>query len=347
MALPQFIRVAAGAAQTLLAAGALALTVGAAWAQTSVRLSLDGPIEGPTAFFLVPQERGYFSDAGVDVKIEEPAPNGLDSIARVASGGFELGFADINALIRYRDQHPAAPVKAVFMVYNRPPFAVVGRRSRGVTDPKSLEGKRLGAPPASASRDQWPIFAKLNDIDVAKVALEPIGTPVRAPMLAAGQLDATLGYAYRIYVDIEDRGVPADDVVLMRMADYGLELYGSAIVVNSMFAAARPAAVRAFLTAFLRGLKATIKDPSAAVDLVLQRDSLAEKAVELERLRSVIAYDILTPEVRANGFGAIDDTRFAAAVDQIALAFPFKTKPKPEDVFDSQFLPSAAARKPE
>ena len=99
--------------------------------------------------------------------IEEGA-GALDPITRVASGGYELGFADINALIRYRDQNPAAPVKAVFMLYNKPPFAIVGRKSRGITDPKSLEDKKLGAPPAGATYDQWPIFAKLNEIDVAR-----------------------------------------------------------------------------------------------------------------------------------------------------------------------------------
>ena len=58
-----------------------------------------------------------------------------------------MAFADINALIRYRDQNPSAPIKAVFMVYNKPPYAIVARKSRGITEPKQLEGKKLGAPP--------------------------------------------------------------------------------------------------------------------------------------------------------------------------------------------------------
>jgi NitT/TauT family transport system substrate-binding protein len=345
MALPGFLARIARRCRTLPAALVLALTAGGAGAQTSIKLSLDAPIEGPTAFFLVPLDKGYFSNAGLDVAIGDPAGNGLDSVARIAGGGFEVGFADVNALIRYRGQHPDAPVKAVFMVYNRPPFAVVGRKSRGVTDPKSLEGKRLGVPPASASRDQWPIFAKLNNIDLSKVTLEPVGTPVRAPMLAAGQLDATLGYAYRIYVDIKDRGVPADDLVLMQMADYGLKLYGSAIMVNSTFAAAQPGAVKAFLSAFVHGLRDAIADPAAAVDLALQHDDLAQRDVELARLRMAIDRNVLTPEVRTNGLGAIDAARMAAAIDQIGLTFAFKTKPKVDDVFDPAFLPAAEARK--
>jgi NitT/TauT family transport system substrate-binding protein len=327
----------------LVAAAAGSIT-GAAQAQNGIKLSLDERLEGPAALFLLPQDRGYYRGEGLDVTIEEGA-SALDPITRVASGGYELGFADINALIRYRDQNPVAPVKAVFMLFNEPPFAIVGRKSRGISDPKSIEDKKLGGSPAGATYDQWPIFAKLNDIDLAKVAVEKISVPVRAPMLAAGQLDAVLGYSYRVYIDLKDRGVPVDDVVLLPMANYGLKLYGGAIIVNSKFAADKPDAVAAFLRAFQRGLKDTIKNPSAAIDSLLKRDDLGKREVELERLRMAIKDNIVTPEVRANGLGAIDGTRLTEAINQIALTYAFRAKPKAGDIFDPAFLPAAADRK--
>ena len=74
-------------------------------------------------------------------------------------------------------------------------------------------------------------------------------------MLAAGQLDAVLGFSFRIYVDLKDRGVPVDDIVLLPMADYGLKLYGNAIIVNPKFAAEKPEAVKAFLQRIPEGLE--------------------------------------------------------------------------------------------
>jgi NitT/TauT family transport system substrate-binding protein len=330
----------AGAVAGLIAAGPL---TGAAQAETAIKFSLDERLEGPAALFLLPQDRGYYRAEGLDVTIEEGA-SALEPITRVATGGYELGFADINALIRYRDQNPAAPVKAVFMLYSKPPFAIVGRKSRGISDPRSLEDKKLGAPPTGATYEQWPIFAKLNDIDVGKVALEKIGAPVRAPMLAAGQLDAVLGYSFRVYVDLKDRGVPVDDVVMLPMANYGLKLYGGAIIANSKFAAEKPEAVEAFLRAFLKGLKETIRNPSAAVDSVVKREDLGKKDVELERLRMAIRDNIVTPEARANGLGTIDGARLTEAINQIALTYAFKAKPKASDIFDPAFLPPAAER---
>jgi NitT/TauT family transport system substrate-binding protein len=327
-----------------LVAALIALAV--AWpaaAQTSIKFSLDGRLEGLAATFFLPQDRGFFKSEGLDVSVDEAA-SALEPITRVASGAYEMALADINTLIRYRDQHPTSSLKAVFMLYNKPPFAIVARRSRGITEPKQLEGKKLGTPPVGVTFE-WPLFAKLNNVDAAKVTIETIGFPVRAPMLAAGQIDAALGYSFRLYVDLKDRGVPVDDIVLMPMADYGLKLYGNTIIINPKFAAEKPEAVRGFLRAFLQGLKEIVHRPAEAVDSIMRRDDTVKRDVELERLRMAIRDNIVTPEVRANGFGAVDFARLAESIDQIGLVYTFKAKPKAGDIFDASFLPPAADRK--
>jgi NitT/TauT family transport system substrate-binding protein len=335
------------AARSLMTLSAIALVLASASpinAQTGLRFSLDDRLEGPAAMFFLPQDKGYFQAERLDLTIDESA-GGLEPISRVASGAYDMAIADINALIRYRDQNPTAPVRAVYMVYNKPPFAVIGRKSRGITAPRDLEGKKLGVPAGGATFAQWPLFAKLNQIDVAKVTAEQIGIPVRGPMLAAGQLDAALGYSFRVFADLEDRGVPVNDIVMLPMADYGLKLYGSAIIVNSKFAADSPQAVKAFLRAFQKGLRETIRNPATAVDALIKRTDGAKKEVELQKLRMAIRDNIVTPEVRADGFGTIDPARLTAAIDQLALTYAFKAKPKAEDIFDSQFLPPVDDRR--
>jgi NitT/TauT family transport system substrate-binding protein len=328
----------------LIAAAFVLVSAASACAQTGVKFSLDGRLEGPEALILVPQDKGFFKDDGLEVSVDDAATP-LEPITRVATGGYDMALADINALIRYRDQHPSPPIKAVFVVFNKPPYAVVARKSRGITEPKQLEGKKLGAPPAGSTFAQWPLFAKLNGIDVSKVTIENIGIPVRAPMLAAGQIDAALGYSFRVYVDLKDRGVPVDDIVLMEMANYGLKLYGTAIIVNPKFAAEKPEAVKAFLHAFLRGLKETIRHPVEAVDSIAKRDDAAKREVELERLRMAIRDNVITPEVRANGLGGVETSRLDESINQIGLVYTFKAKPKADDIFDASFLPPAAERR--
>ncbi|HET9716919.1 MAG TPA: ABC transporter substrate-binding protein [Pseudolabrys sp.] len=318
---------------------------GVAAAETIVKLTLDYAFEGPSAPFLLPLDKGYYKAEGLNVSIS-PGTNSIEPIARVASGEYDFGFGDINSLIKLRDANRNTPVKAIFVLYNRPPFAVIGRRSRGVNSPKDLEGKTLGAPAADGAYAQWPIFVKVNGIDASKVKIENVGFAVREPMLAAGQVDAITGYSFTAYIDLKDKGVPVTDINVMLMADYGVELYGNAILVNSKFADENPEAVRGFLRAFLRGLHETVRHPAAGVEAVLRHNANASKSVELERLNMAIRENIITHETKANGYGAVNEDRFARALDQIALAYKFKSgKPKLEDIFDDSFLPDEAARR--
>jgi NitT/TauT family transport system substrate-binding protein len=317
----------------------------AAHAQTPVKFTLDWKFEGPAAPFLVAADKGYYKAEGLDVTIDT-AGGSLEPLNRIASGTYDMGFGDINSLIKFRDANPNVPIKAIFMVYNKPPFAIVGRKSRGTVNPKDLEGKKLGAPAPDGAYAQWKIFTQANGIDPSKVTIENVGFPVREPMLAAGQVDAITGFSFSSYINLKDRGVPADDITVMLMADHGVNLYGNAIIVNPKFAAEKPEVVKKFLNAFLKGLKETVKSPDTAVDSVVKRNDVAKKPVELERLQMALRDNIVTPEVKANGFGGVDMGRLDKSIDQIAITYDFKNpKPKGDAIFDSSFLPPAADRK--
>jgi NitT/TauT family transport system substrate-binding protein len=326
------------------AALAGATLAGPACAQTPLKFSLDSRFEGPSAPFLIGLDKGHYKAESLDVAVD-PAASSLEAITRVASGTYDMGVGDINALIKFRDQNPGMPVAAVFMVYNRPPFAIVTRKSRGVTKPKDLEGKRLGAPAADAAFAQWKIFVHANQIDATKVTIENVGFPVREPMLAAGQVDAITGFSFSSYIDLKNRGVQVDDIVVLLMADYGVDLYGDAVIVNPKFAAEKPDAVRGFLRAFQKSLKDTLREPAVAVDAVIKRSDADRKDVELERLRMALKDNIATPEVKATGYGGVDMDRLTRAIDQIALTYTFKAKPKAAEIFNASFLPAAADRK--
>ena len=340
MAILDLIRLTRSAALALLAA--LCLPAGAS-AETAIHFTLDRKIDGPAAPFFLAIDKGYFKAEGLDVTIDAAA-GALEPVNRLASGSYDMGVADLNVLIKFRDDNPATPIKALFIVFDKPAYAIIARKSRGIAAPRDLEGKKLGAPAADNAFAQWPIFTKLNGVDAAKVKIENVGLPVREPMLAAGEVDAITGCSFTSYVDLKAGGVPADDLVVLAMADYGVVLYGDAIMASPKFLVEKPEAVRAFLRAYLKALKDTVLDPARAIESVIPRNDAAKKDVELERLRLAIRDNILTPAVKANGFGGVDPGRLAAAIDQLALAYPFKAKDKAADAFDQSFLPGAAER---
>jgi len=327
---------AALAAATLSAVPALS-------AETPIKFSLDWKLEGPAAPFLLAKEKGYFADEGLSVTIDTGAGS-LEPINRVASGAYDMGFGDINSLIKFNDQNPGSALKAIYMVYNKPAFAIIGRKSLGVAAPKDLEGKTLGAPAPDGAYAQWPIFVKANDIDASKVTIENVGFPVREPMLAQGAVQAITGFSFSSFINLKTAGVPADDISVLLMADYGVELYGNAILVSPAFAEAHPDAVKGFLAAFNKALKEVIADPQAAVKYVTDANPVVTDETELERLQMALDQNIVTDEVKADGLGAVKMDRLATSIDQIALTFEFSEKPSAESVFDPAFLPPEEER---
>jgi len=163
-------------------------------------------------------------------------------------------------------------------------------------------------------------------------------------MLAAGEIDAITGFSFISYVDLKASGVPSDDLAVLPMADYGIVLYGDAVMVAPTFAAQTPDAVRAFLRAYVRALKETVREPARAIEALLRHNEKLSKDVELERLRMAIRDNIVTSAVKANGFGGVEPDRLAAAIEQLALTYRFKAKDKAAASFDGSYLPPAAER---
>ena len=118
---------------------AMALGATSAFAQQAIKFTLDWKFEGPAAPFVVAIDKGFYKAEGLDVTIDT-AGGSLEPLNRIASGTYDIGFGDINSLIKFRDANPNVPIKAIYMVYNKPPFSIVGRKSRGVVKPKDLEG---------------------------------------------------------------------------------------------------------------------------------------------------------------------------------------------------------------
>src|ERR1700682_2369727 len=282
----------------------------------AIQFSLDRPLEAGAAPFVVPSVRGLFTAEGLSVttNIADGSP---EAIARVASGASEFALVDINELIRYRDNAAAAPIKAVFVLFNKSPYAIVARKSRGIHALSDIEGKTLGVAESDLSFRLWPALARQNGLKVTSIKQNRISAAVREPILSAGQVDAVAGFSYLSAVNLRDRGVPADDLAVLRYADYGCEAYGFAVIVNPAFAAKRPEAVKGFLRAVIAGTQLTIKDPPRAADDVVSRMDGGSRELELARLRTVISDNILTGEVQRSGIGGIDPARLNPSIAPI------------------------------
>src|SRR4051794_32569895 len=306
----------------------------------AIQFSLDRPVDAVAAPFVMASVNGLFSAEGLAVTTNI-ASGSSDAIKRVAAGSSDFALVDINALMRFRDRDKQGvpPVKAVFVLFNKAPYAIIARKSRGITTLSDIEGKNLGVAEGDLSIRLWPAVAKLNGIKTANIKQSSISAAVREPMLSAGQIDAVTGFSYLSAINLRDRGIPADDLAVLKFADYGCDAYGFAVIVNPTLATAKPEAVRGFVRAVIGGMNLVTKDPVKATAEVVSRMDGGSREQELDRLRTILRDNILTGDVKRNGIGGIDPARFERSIEQVAEDFKFQKRPHAADIFDDQFLP--------
>jgi NitT/TauT family transport system substrate-binding protein len=322
---------------------AIASLFGVAQAQTTpLKFQLDWRFEGPSALFLTPAAKGYFKEAKLDVSID--AGNGSGgTVTRVASGAYDMGFADLAALMEFHANNPDAPSKpvAVMMVYNDTPASVMALKKSGIKTPADLSGKKLGAPVFDAGRRAFPIFAKANAVTgVQWTAMDP---PLRETMLVRGDVDAITGFTFTSLLNLEARGVKIEDVTVLPYPNYGVKLYGNVIIASPKLIKENPAAIKAFLAAFAKGAKDVISNPQAAIADVKARDGIVNVELETRRLKLAIDTVINSPNARAEGFGQINAPRLSLMASQVSDAFNTKTRVNVDTIWNGSFLPSKAA----
>ena len=329
--------------QSFLALSAFSFGIGAAQAQapTPVKFQLDWRFEGPAALFLQPAAKGYFKAAGLDVTID--AGNGSGgTVTRVASGAYDMGLADLAALMEFHANNPDAPNKpvAVMMVYNDTPASVMALKKSGIKTPADLSGKKLGAPVFDAGRRAFPLFAKANGVsNVAWTAMDP---PLRETMLVRGDVDAITGFTFTSLLNLEARGAKIEDVVVLPYPQYGVKLYGNVIIASPKLVKDNPAAIKAFLSAFTKGAKEVMANPVAAIEYVKARDGIINTALETRRLQLAIDTVVASPNARADGFGQVNGPRLTLMASQVSDAYGTKTRVNADAVWNGSFLPSAA-----
>jgi NitT/TauT family transport system substrate-binding protein len=213
-------------------------------------------------------------------------------------------------------------------------------KKSGITKPADLSGKKLGAPGFDAGRKAFPIFAKANGISgVQWTSMDP---PLRETMLVRGDIEAITGFSFTSLLNLEARGVKAQDVVVLPYPAHGVRLYGNAIIASPKMIKENPQAVKAFLSAFTKGAKEVMANPDPSIDYVKARDGIINVDLEKRRLRLAIDAVVASPDARTEGFGVVVPGRLALMASQVSDAFATKTRIDPGAVWTDTLLPGKA-----
>ncbi len=313
---------------------------------TRLRMVLNWRYQGPQGWFFLAEDRGYFREAGLDVVMDQGNGSGA-AVGAVASGSYDLGFGDINALIQLVARGAAGgntPL-AISAMYNRPPFTIAVKADGPIKTPKDMEGRTLGGPANDGALKLFPAFARLAGIDAAKVQLTNMQPNLREQMLQRGQVDGVFGFVNTIRFSAKLVGIDPDkDFRFINYGDFGMDLYSNAIIASRKLVNDNPGALRGLLAAINKGLKDTLKDPDAAIEAVAKREPLINKAVEKERLIATLNDEMSHPELSSIGIGDLNDARFRKSIGIVVEADSLPRMPQPEELFSRAFLPPMADR---
>ncbi len=329
-------------AATLLASFALA---GSALAQeTTIKFTLGWKTQGSDAAFFVARDKGYYKAEGLNVVIDQGEGSGA-TVTRIMGGAYDAGFGDVNAIIQNAATKPGENPVMVYMIWNRPPFAISSKKTTGITKPTDLVGKTLGGSQGTPTTRLLEVFARKNGVAIDKIKLSNMAPNLQEPLLIKGDIDGALIFNITSYFNLLlNRQDPDKDFNWLTFGDYGLDLYSNGLMVSQKLIKENPKAVAGLVRATNKALVEIAKDQNLGMKGVMNFDNLVDEKIEKRRLQYSFRELIVSPEMKEIGVGDTRDERMARAIGIIVEGYQLARTPKPEEIFSRQFLPPKGER---
>jgi NitT/TauT family transport system substrate-binding protein len=331
---------------TLLGATfALLAGIAPVFAQTTdIRFTLGWKTQGSDAPFLMAQSKGYFAEEGLNVTIDQ-GEGSAATVTRIMGGAYDAGFGDINAIIQNAAARPGEAPVMVYQLWNRPPFAIVSPKTSGITSTAEFEGKKLGGAQGTPTTRLFPVFAKLNGIDIEKVQQENMAPNLQEPMMIRGEIDGAFVFTITSWFNlIANRQDPAADYNWFKFEDYGMDLYSNGLMVSQKLLAENPDAVAGLVRAVNRATLEVAQNQDIAVEAIMAFDNLVDADLERSRLEFALTNLMNAPETAEIGMGDLVDERLTRSIAIVAEGYGLERLPEASEIFNRSFLPPVEAR---
>ena len=244
---------------------------------------------------------GYYRQAGLDLKVVQPSST-TDTLKLIDAGKADFGLADgsdVAAQIA-----AGGDGQAVLALVQRPLGGLIALASEHLTSPRRLEHRAVGVTGVPSDTAVLDTVMRSAAGDPAKARVVTIGFN-GASALVAGKIAAFTGFWPDDGVGLQVTGHP---ITVFAIDRYGGPAYPGLVAFTSRrLIAADPAVVRAFVSATVRGYRATLADPAASLADLERLSPGLPKALTAASLHTYLSL-FGAP----GGFGRIDPAKVAA-----------------------------------
>jgi NitT/TauT family transport system substrate-binding protein len=275
-------------------------------------------------------DKGWYRDAGIDLKIQEG--NGSTTTAKlVGTGQVTFGVATADAVLAGREQ--GVPDKVVAILYQRSPNVIISLRESNITTPADLAGKKLAIIPASSSTSLLEAWFKLKQIDDSKITKVPLSGSV-AQGLKNGQLDAGIAYTYNDAALLKSEGVEINTIMLDGIAE---NVYSAGLIASDKLIGSDPELVKAFVETTLKAYTYAKTHQQEVVDTFLRLNPQLDKKYSTDKFGDVLSY-LDDPAIEQHCIGWMSEERWKQMQTLYADQGLFPANKPVTDSFTNQFV---------
>ncbi len=275
------------------------------------------------------QARGWFREAGLDVTLVPGGPNALVN-QRVATGQAQIGQGE--SVTTLLDTRKGLPLLQVAAVFQNDPSVFLLHADSPIRDFKELAGRKIMARPG------WIFLDFLRQKYAMDFTVIPFNFSVSN--FIADKEFIQQGYYIAEPFFITRGGAPAPRYLYAW--DAGYDSY-AVLVANSEWAKGNPAALRAFVDAYVRGWRDYIEgDPSPAHEAMKQANPKNDDAFLAFSRKMIVDEKLVVGRDATDStrIGRLDPARYAT---QLKIVEDLKLIPvgslKVSDVMTTDYLP--------
>lgn len=248
---------------------------------------------------LVEEDKGFFKAKGIEMAII-PGAGGADAIRNLLSGQADVAFTDPASFFTAIDK--GEKLRAIYDIYPQNIFNLVSLKSRNITKPSDLKGKRIGVYSlASGTRQNLQILLHQAGLTEADVTIVVTGLLNFLPLMQ-GQVDATAATDTGLLVG-KQKGL--GDVNVMEVKNY-VNISSDFFVVREETYQQKKDVLKRFLQAYQDSAEWMMRSPQEAAKLAVKfaLDGQNETAnLEVIKLRNATS---VSPVTQQKGLGAFD-----------------------------------------